>query len=237
MQVFSPVQAKSAAEQRTAKDALRAKGLAEITGELLKEKNEVELEFSATMERHRASAQAWFDGNNEKKNSLTKEVERLESRRQEALKPPLIKAEDIHSISEALHARKLELDLQQAENEDATRLLMTRLDTLSTNEEDFKQREKRLKVKEMGIETQRTKLAKDARKITLQLQSFLTMTEEKETDIAFKQSALDARTNLIEQTEKRFVAREQEIQAAMRLLADQRLLLEKGFIELRAKQK
>lgn len=233
MQVFTPIQAKSVAEQRAAKDAFRAKGLADITEELLQEKKEAELEFNATMERQKLQAQVFIDETSERKNLLAKEVERLEKRRQEALKPPLVKAEDIHSISEALHARKLELDAQEIKNEDASRSLMHKLDIVSTTEQDLSQREKRLKVKELGAETQRMQVAKDAKRITLQLQSFVKMTEEKETEIAFKQSELDARTNLIKQTEDGFVTREKEIQAAMRLLADQRLLLEKGFKELR----
>lgn len=237
MRVFTPTQAKSAAEERTAKDALRAKNIAEITQELIKTKDEIEIEFANTMKQQQEVAEKWFEDNTYRKNALIQEVEILEVRRKRALMPPLIKAEDIHSTSEALHARKLELDLQQSENEEESRILMQRLDEVSTREHDIDQREKRLKVKELGCETQSNQIAKDAKRLALQMADYQRQVDEKQTDFAYRESEMDARNNLLDERERGYVIRENEIQASMRLLADQRLLLEQGFKELRLKQK
>ncbi len=237
MQVFTPAQAKSAAEERTAKDALRAKGLAEITKELLKEQEKAERDFELTLRQQREAMFIFMEESRIKKDALEKEVLRLEDRRKKALIPPLIKAEDIHSVQEELHARKLVLDLQESEQEESSRLLMRRLDELSTQKQDLDSREQRVKRMELGAETQRNQVAQDAKHLGLQLADFQRRTEEKETEFAYRQSELDAQANLQREIELSFVKREEEIQASMRLLADQRILLDQGFSELRRHKK
>lgn len=237
MQVFTPAQAKIAAEQRTSKDALRAKGLADITKELLKEKELAETEFKATMEQHKKDAEDWFKENFNKKDTLLKEIEKLEKRKQEALSPLLINAEDIHSTQEALASRELIVQQKETEIEEEARSLMHKLDKVADIKQSLDERENRVKRQELGNETQRNQIANDAKKITVQLQEFLAITSQKETDIAFERSELDARKNLLDEVEKGFIEREKEIEAAKRLLADQRVLLEKGFKELELKQK
>ena len=235
MQVFTPAQAKSAAEERTAKDALRAKGLAEITKELLKEQEKAERDFEQTLRQQREAMSIFMEESRIKKDALEKEVVRLEDRRKKALIPPLIKAEDIHSVQEELHARKLVLDLQESEQEESSRLLMRRLDELSTQKQDLDSREQRVKRMELGAETQKNQVAESAKLLGRQIAEFTQRAEEKELEFAHKQSELDATANLQSEIDRGFIKREEEIQASMRLLDDQRILLQKGFNELRKK--
>ena len=235
MQVFTPAQAKSAAEERTAKDALRAKGLAEITKELLKEQEKAERDFELTLRQQREAMSIFMEESRIKKDALEKEVVRLEDRRKKALIPPLIKAEDIHSVQEELHARKLVLDLQESEQEESSRLLMRRLDELSTQKQDLDSREQRVKRMELGAETQKNQVAESAKLLGRQIAEFTQRAEEKELEFAHKQSELDATANLQSEIDRGFIKREEEIQASMRLLDDQRILLQKGFNELRKK--
>lgn len=237
IQVFSPAQAKSVGEQRIAKDALRAKGLAEITDEVLKEKKDAEEAFAFSMKRQQQEADEWFKNNLKEKQALTEEVERLEQRRKDALSPLLIKEEDIHSVQEALNARELTVQQQEIENGEVARTLMRKIDAVQDQQQSLDEREKRVVRQEQGAEFQKNQIIKDAKRLTVQLSEFEARMSLKETEIAYKQSELDARTNLIEEKEKGFFTREQEVQAAMRLLTDQRILLEKGFKELRLKQK
>ena len=235
IQVFTPAQSRSAAEERTAKDALRAKGLAEITKELLKERTDAERTFEQVMANQRLEMEQWLQESTAKKNTLEKEVLRLEKRRKEALIPLLIKAEDIHSVQEELHARKLVLDLQESEQEESSRLLMRRLDELSTQKQDLDSREQRVKRMELGAETQKNQVAESAKLLGRQIAEFTQRAEEKELEFAHKQSELDATANLQSEIDRGFIKREEEIQASMRLLDDQRILLQKGFNELRKK--
>lgn len=236
MKVFSPAQARTANEERIAKDALRAKNVAEVTQELLQTKADVEKEFEETMARQRLETEEFFNQTNEKKRILEREVLELEERRKQALMPPLIKAEDIHSISEALHARGLELDYRESENEEDSRVLMRRLNEVAEQQQSLDERDARVKRLEKSTEAQRVQTAQGVQRLNKQMEDFRIRVEEKETVFAFKQSEMDAKENLLDEREKGFVARETEIQNAVRLLADHRLLLEKGFIELRQKQ-
>lgn len=233
MQIFTPAQAKGASEERLAKDARRAQALADTTNDLLKANADAERLFEETMAKQREETEQWFAENVARKKALADEVERLEKRRKEALMPPLIKAEDIHSVSDALHARKLELDLQEQENEETSRLLMRRLDEVSERELDLNKREKQVKRMEHGAELQRDQVAQDAKRLSRQIAEFQEKVETTQADFAFKESELDARKNLYDQNDLLLVEREKEIEAGKRLLADQRLLLDKGFEELR----
>lgn len=232
-EVFTPARASSAAEERAAKDALRARNLAETTKELLITKDEVEMEFDQTMKRQQQEAEGWFQVEMERKTKLLKEVEQLEERREKALMPLLIKSEDIHSVEEALSARKLELDAQEVEIEEHSRLVMLKLDELSSKEQDYDERNKRLKRQETAGETQRNQITHELKQLNVQIEEFQKKSEERETDFAYRQSELDALENLYKERELGFARREEEIEASRRLLDDGRLLLEKGFAELR----
>lgn len=233
MKVFTPAQSKSVGEDRVAKDARRATVIADITKELLEEKTKAEIEFEESMTRQREEAEKWYTETLKGRNELEKEVKILEERRRLALMPPLIKAEDIHSVEEELWARKLEVDLKENDNEDASRALMVRLDEVSERELDLNGREKRIKQMEQGAEIQKNQVATNAKKLSLRIDDFEKRVIETETNLAFQQSELDAKTNLYAEKERMYEEREVEIQAAKRLLADERLLLDKGFEELR----
>lgn len=231
--VFTPEQARIISEERTAKDALRARGLAETTKELLATKDEVEREFKEMMERHRMEAEDFYNKQVLVRKELELEVEVLEERRRIALTPPLIKAEDIHSVQEELHARKLELDLRESETEERSRLVMRQMDSNSSQKQDLDMREKRIERMEHGAETQKNQVAESARLMNLHMESFEERMATKETEFAYKQSELDARENLANEREHMFEKREDEIRAGTRLLEDRRILLEKGFEEFR----
>lgn len=237
LRVFTPVQARSAGEQRIAKDAMRAQSLAETTKELILTKNEVEKEFEETMKKKQEESAKWFAENIEKKNALLKEVEKIEERRKKSLEPILISADDIHNEFEALQARKLELDMQDEEMQEEYRKLTQKMDLVSSKEQDLNEREKRVRRVELGSETQRNQVAESSRLLNKKLSEFQQNIEQKDMDIAFRESELDARKNLYDQNDQLLITREKEIESAKRLLADQRILLEKGFQELRAKQK
>lgn len=233
LKVFTPAEARTAAEERQHQDATRAKTLADLTDEIVQSKNEAERDFKETMRKQSAEAEAWFTENTRKKNGLLREIEDLEARRKKALIPLLIKAEDIHSTEEALQARKLELDSRESQLEEDSRTLMRRLDEVSDKKQDLETREARLKRMELGAETQKNQVAQDAKRLSLQMAEFEQRMEEKETDFAYRQSELDARSNLFSEKENLLAERENEIEAAKRLLADQRNLLAKGFEELK----
>lgn len=233
LKVFSPAEARSAAEERQSKDATRARSIATLTDDLIREKNEVEAAFEATLRQQKEEAEHWFEENLARKKALEEEVGKLELRRKEALSPLLIKEEDIHSVQEALKARELSVEAKEEKVDDEVRGLMRRLDEMGDRELKLKDREQRVQRMEQGAQTQHTQVAQDAKRLSLKMLEFEQKVSERETDLAYRQSELDARTNLYAEKDKLFVERENEIQAAMRLLADQRVLLDKGFAELR----
>jgi chromosome segregation ATPase len=230
--VFTPTQAKIAAEQRTSKDAIRAKEIATITQELLKEKEEIERSFQETIVRQQKIAEQLYEENVAKKKELEAQVEKLEKRRTDALMPLLIKEEDIQSTQDSIRARQLELDERAASLEDEQRVLMRRLDEVSSRIQDLDAREKRVKQMEQGAEFQRNQVANSIKRMNTQMAEFQNKVEEKETAFAYRQSELDAQKNLYDENDKKLIEREKEIAAGKRLLADQRVLLEKGFKEL-----
>lgn len=200
-------------------------------------KAETEIEFEEAMKRQRQEAETWFKETTAKKEELAKEVGRLEKRRQEALMPLLIKSEDIHSVEEALLAQKLQIEAQALENEENSRLLMQKLDDSSSKEQDIEERTKRLKRLEQATEAQRNLAAEELKQFNAHIEEFQKKSEERETQFAYRQSELDALENLYKEREKGFEMREQEIEASKRLLNDGRILLEKGFEELRRNKK
>ncbi len=236
LKVFSPAEARSEAEERQSKDATRARSIAALTDDLIREKNEADAAFEDTMRQQKEEAAAWFEENLSRKKSLEEEVNTLERRRKEALSPLLIKEEDIHSVQEALKARELSVEAKEGEVEEAVRGLMRRLDEVGDRELKLRDREQRIQRMEQGAQVHHTQVAQDAKRLSLKMLEFEQKVSERETDLAYRQSELDARTNLYAEKEKLFVERENEIQAAMRLLADQRVLLDKGFAELRKLQ-
>lgn len=238
MPLFSPAQAKSAAEQRFTFEAQRARNLSALTDELREEQAETERMFQENMDRQKKEHEEWFVAMTTQKNNLKVDVEDLEERRRRALMPPLIKAEDIHSTEEALWARKLELDAREFDVEEESRVLMRRLDEVSSREQDVDARSKRLKRMESGAQLQHNQVSQSAKQLNLQILDFQKRSSDKEAEFAYQQSELDAKENLSRENERLIEEREREIEAGKRLLADQRLLLEKGFAELnRLKEK
>ncbi|MDE2101559.1 MAG: hypothetical protein KGL39_30215 [Patescibacteria group bacterium] len=236
MKIFSPTEAKAAAEERADKDLRRASTIADTTKELLEMKAQTEREFAETLERQKKEAAAFHEEQLAKKKELEREVERLEKRRKEALMPLLIKEEDIHSVQEALHARELVVARKETEQEEESRALMRRLDEVSSKEQELSEREARTKRIEQGAEFQKNQVAADARRLGIQLADFQKMVEDKEIAFAYRQSELDAQAKLQQEKEQLFIQREKEIAAGKRLLEDQRSLLAKGFEELRREQ-
>lgn len=236
MKIFTPTQSKSEAEQRASTDALRAKNLADITRELITEKNEAEASFDQTMKKQQEVSDIWFKDNLSRKQELETEVAKLEKRRKEALSPLLIKEEDIQSVQELLTARELSITAKETENEEESRLLMRKMDEFSHREQDLSKKEKRIQAWEQGVETQRNQSVLELKAMNTRMEEFQKRVEEKESEFAYRQSEIDALTNLQAEKEKGFVDREKEIASSMRLLTDQRLLLSKGFEELRNKQ-
>lgn len=233
MDVFSPAQARSKAEERSVQEINRARAIAEATATLLKEQEEIDAAFKVRLKENQATAETWFLENTERKNQLLREVELLEKRREQALIPPFIKAEDIHSTEEALWARKLELDARESSTEGQCRLLMKKLDEVSEKETDLASREKRVKAMELGAEDQKNSVALSAKKLNKRIEEFERDKENREAELAFQDSELDARENLYNERDLMLKKREEEIETAKRLLADQRHLLDRGFEELR----
>lgn len=236
MRVFTPAQSKSAAEERTSKDALRAKGLASITHELLDEKNRAERDFEETMKNQREIAEHWFSDNLIRKNQLTKEIEDLEGRRERALSPLIQREEDIQSKEEDLAIRITQCGEKESENDEVTRILMRRLDEVSSKEQDLFERERQLRRREEGCEMQRTQVAEGSRLLNIQIMNFNEKIEEKEVQFAYKKSEQDAITQLQSEKENGYLLREKKIHDDNIVLADQRELLKQGFEELRRKQ-
>lgn len=220
--VFTPEQARSAAEERMGKDALRARGLAETTKELLQTKDEVEREFAQTMDRQRKEAEAWFLDTTDKKKALKDEVEGLLRQREEALSPLLIQQGDIHSIGESLKAREISVARREETVEEESRLLMRRMDELSSRETDIEKGEKRLKVAEQGLEIQRTQVREGSAQLTDRVVDFQTKMNDREFELSLRQSEQDATDNLQKEKAEKLLSKERELESARRLLEDDR---------------
>ena len=233
MRVFTPTQAKTAQEERIGKEALRARTLAETTKELLETKNEVEQEFEQTMARHKAASEQFYAEELEKKKALKEEVLLLEQRRKDALSPLIQREKDIESREQQLCTDKELFESEKEEFEDKNRAFMKNLDILSTRQQELDEREDRVRRMEYGAQTQRDQIAHDAKNLALRLSAFLKDMQEKETAFAYRESELDAKVNLYNDKLKNIEEREEKITQSMRLLEDQRELLEKGFKELR----
>lgn len=235
-QVFTPAESKKDDEVRRDKDAGRARVILDTTKELLQAQKDAEDDFQATMERQRREAAEWFEDNQAKKKELAEEVMALEKRRKDALMPLLIKSEDIHSVEEALRARALELDAKESSLEEESRLLMSRIDDISTREQTISKKEDYLARSEKTFEGRKSQILEDSHKLSNRMEQFEKDMAEREMTMAYRQSELDARENLYKGNEERLIEREREIEAGKRLLEDQRLVLEKGFAELRRLQ-
>lgn len=224
MKVFSPIQARSAAEERTAKDALRAKNIAEVTQELIKTKEEVEKEFEETMARQRSITEEEFEEHIAKKKVLEEEVVALEERKRLALIQPLIQVDDVFSFKESLQAREAILAVKELQSEDSSRTLMRRLDEVSSREQDVKGEEQRIKIIKESAELQSKQVTESAHRHSLLVVEYQAQINEKEFGLASAHSKLDAATNLYEEKEKRLVERENEVYVALRLLEEKREL-------------
>lgn len=233
LKIFTSVEARNANEQRYAQDSLRAQTLIRTTNELLKTRNEAETDFEETIKRQQEITEREFVAKIERNNQLERETIALEERKKKALTPLIAREKLVHSQEEALHEEENQLLLREVENEERTRLLMEKLDDLSTQQQDLNKRVKQLRLKEQGAETQSHQIAEQVRMFNRKLIDFQAKVEGKETEFAFRQSELDARKNLYDGNDTRLKTREQAMRVAQQQLAQERFLLDKGFGELR----
>lgn len=236
MQIFTPAQARNATEERNSKDAQRAKVIVDVTNDLIKERNEAEQAFEATLKFQREKNEAEINRFIDKKNALLSEISGLERRREDLLSPLLLVKNELDSEREAVLILKLQNEAKEQELIEEKRLLMSKLDEVSTLKQDLENRSKLLRTRELGSESQRNQIAHDARRLSVQTSEFYSKVNEKQSEFAFRESELDARSNLLDEREKGFMRREEEIKSAKILLQDQRIQLDKGFEELRKKQ-
>lgn len=234
-EVFTPARAKSAAEDRLSKDVLRARSLVDLTRELIEEKNKAENDFNETMQRQQKEAEKEFAERIARKNILEREVERLEQRRKAAISPLTQREKDIKSKEESLIARELVIVDQEAENEEDSRLLMRRLDDISMQKQMLDEREAKIQRIEHGIEIQRKQTIEGSKYLALQMAVYQQKVDAMQAEFFRREAGLLAKESLYIEREKGFEKREFEVSEEFRLLADRRILLDKGFEELKRK--
>lgn len=235
--VFSPREVKSEGQARAVRDSIQAHNLAKTIDELLQEKKRTEDDFDASIKALQERHAKEVEGLNAQKSALEAEIQKLEKRRKAALSPLLIDANDIHSTQKELSERTRVLALQEQENEETRRALVRRLDEIAERERQLDDREQSIARMKKGAEMQRSQIESSSKRLNARMEAFERTVADKEMDFAFKESELDARRKLYEDNDKRLIERENELAAGRRLLQDQRLLLEKGFEELRKSQK
>lgn len=235
--VFTPAQSRTVAEQLRSKDSDRAKQLLEATEEILRAKTEAEQSFEETMQRQQKEGEEWFTEHVGKKNELKREVEELEERRKKALSPLTLKKKDLDLRDESLLARELGIQNKEVELQEESRILMRRSDEVSSRELDLDERGRRIKRTEEGARLQARQTAENAKSLNRRMAEFQVHMEQNEQGLAYRKSKQDARENLLDGIEAGFVKRENVLASEAKLLADQRVLLSKGFKELANKQK
>lgn len=235
--ILSPKEINNEEELRIRNDSRKAYDIAKITDEVIKEKTQAEEDFKKMLIEQRELYAKEYNEQIALKNKLEEEIRSLEKRRENALKPRLIKAKDLQLQQEELFNQKLDLEKKEKELEDSSRALMQKLDVVSDREMKVNDKEKTVKRILEGAEFQKNEVAREVKKFSFVLQDFQKQKDQYEIDMAYKMSEINAKEISLKEKERSFISRENEIQASMRLLADQRLLLDKGFEELRRERK
>lgn len=234
--VFTPEQVRNQAQQRSLRDSQRARDISDTIDVLLKEQNDLEREFAESMNARRKEAEEEYEKRLQEKRALDDEIRKLEERRREALRPLLLSEQDVQSAQEALKVREDAVATAEAENEETHRALVKKINETAERARNLDERESLVKRREAGAEMQRQQVSQSAKQVNALLQKFEQEKADWDIERAHQQSEFDARKNLYDQQDARLLEREQEIEASMRLLQDQRVLLDKGFAELRKLQ-
>lgn len=231
--VFTPQEVENKSQQRAMKDAQRARHIAETTQELLKQQNDAEKEFDTSM---RMMRQQYTEEQERFKlliREKTKEVEKLEKRREEALRPPLLSEKEVKSKEEALWARELRLNASEEKNEETYRELTRKLNEVADQQKRLDEREHTIERRKIGIDLQADQIQKTAKQINDQMAKIVTLQSDWETKKAKEEAELESKRRNLKDAERLLEDRELEIAAAQRLIQDRRLQLDKGFEELR----
>lgn len=233
MQIFTPADARSAAEKRVSKEEARAHTIIEVTKELLDTKTQAEQDFERTLKRQQKTNEQEYEASLRRKLELNKEVEALEERKRQALSPLIEREKTVELAEESIRHRQADLDMQEEDLEEKTRLLMEKLDDVSSRELQVADREAYVQRLQQGVEIQRDQTAQDARNLAIQLSEFQKQVEDKEVAFAFRQSELDAQENLYKEKDGLLLKREEEVKEEWIRIRDQRIQLDKAFTELR----
>lgn len=234
--LFSAKDVRTEAQKRQEQDLTRASSLRDLTAEIIKEHNEAEASFREALKRQKITWEAEEALTRQRRDDIKKEVETLEAKRRKALRPQLLSASDVLKAEKMLDKRENALEEQREDLEERERELMSRLDDISTREQDARDLESLLTRRKAGIEAQGAQTASEARKMAVALSGLL----KREEELKAKENELEARRLSEEATfreyEQRLEEREKEIEVARLLLEDRRKTLDRAWTELRRKQ-
>lgn len=235
--VFAPAEIKGAAEERLARESLRANNIAKATRELHAMREEAERMFEETLKSQQETADGLRKEEEKKRASYEKEVAVLEERKRAALAPILQRERDAVLEDERLKKLSSDLEEKRADIEEKYRLLMERLDDISFKEQEIEARDKRSNVMRLGVQQQARQVSEDSQRLSVELAKFQKYTEEQSALLAMRESAIVAQEKMNKEKVLMFEKREKEIEDGNIVLTDRRATLEQGFEELRRLKK
>lgn len=236
MKLLSPQEVREQKTQEIARNILRAKETEEVTRKINQNRAKAEADFSSALAHHRELWAQEEEEHRKRKEEMQSEIDTLEAKKLNALVP--INILKVSAEDKMKEATDFLANLRKRENdtEELKERLEDRLDDVAEKETELLDKERKLSLRQQGIERQEENIRLSNNKLTEEMKELLSLKaqaiqniESRTKEVVLKEQTLNAKEQLIKRNIKSI--EEREIQ-----LADERATLDKAWKELERKK-
>jgi len=219
MKLFTPVEVLTTKEKQTEinlKRAITVDSALEVKRKLL---NDIQLETDIALARQANVLAEEKEAQSVKIRELKSEVINLEQRKKEALIPITAKWQELEEYNSKVKAEKLEIDMLRVKYQVNLELLEEKLSEVGERELNVIDNEKRQKIAQWGIESQKEVITNQSKELNRRLAEYQASTEAREIDLttkqtklALKEQELETKEKELKNIEKGFIDRERSLQ-------------------------
>jgi len=235
MKLLTPPAGKSRQQVENASQELRAIQLDELIRAKRKELNDLDALTVSALSRsgieHYEEEQKW----KEKINTLTIEVEALESRRKSALVPLEEREKQVQDKDSALSKREETIAIKETDLEQTREILEDRLDAVSEREQDATKYSQILNNREFAVQLQEKQIAERMKALTDILRESYEDIQTAKTEAAQRKALLKGRDVSITERERNVEMQEKSFANREKSIVDRYLTLQRAITEVNLK--
>jgi hypothetical protein len=235
LQLLKPQQNKDLKSEQDLRNIIRTQEILKAEQEARLKLANAEADFNNTLAKNREKWALEEEYHEKRVREQKQEVDHLEAQRLNALIPiDNLKASAEEQLNDAeQYAKKLRE--KEEYNDDLTEKLQDKLDRVGQKDQDLKQKELELKIREEGIERQSQNTIIGTEKLNNELMAFSAYKEKEETILQQKRLLADRTEESLAIREAELIKKTKEVNDRAVRLADERGVLQRAWNELKRK--